>query len=1024
LPNTSLTQQSINQEIPFYKELTVSYLLSKDFCAEIIKNTCSLSDNELLTFLEWSLSNELLIKSSSNLLSCNCSLEHIQKNIIYVNIFELSAVLIEQICLNSNKENSLIEITIYRLSDLIGPKEVILILKKLAFKYYQQKKITKSIRYFYSCLAFSKSFSLHEDFILFAIYLSKLELLISPNHLNTINLQIEALKMAQSANNTRMEALLNLYAGLSYFFMGSESEGLTLMEKGWQQIKELNDSFLNTESIPAVGWYLYLQGKFKEAIKHYEKYILGIKEKSNPDVSFISYPPIIYSYIFLGEFHQAIILTILLRKQAINDDNFSIAATMRCIEGGIYLYLRNIEHGGNLLYKAYEETKQENNAFGHYFTLYNLSHLHYLQDNLKAARETLIIAREYADKIGIGRMYASPFVLDILYKIKKDKLPPINNLELDNEITINKNGFNIHLKGVSYRYEALEKIAKGYEYNKIIDLLIKSKGLLEQSGNSIEIAKTNIELSRIYLKMKDKKNAQYYAVLAWYNLGSYVDIYFPNELISLVNNLEPQVNLASSLKTLWMKYRNITSLEKLAAILFELNRIFEVESGAYFTLNKSNLDLRISQNILDQNKCSAKNQKIISLINYTIEQKKVITIFKSRRYTAKYNIDIDDEPLFILCIPLISKNISIGAFYHESYYRNTDLNDDDKQVIYEFAENYASHLDSILSYERLEIETARLSEQNKHLQNSKQKHELVFHDTVLKNIYENLKIVAKASVPVLFTGETGVGKEVYANKLYEMSTNTGPFIKVNCGAIPVSIMESELFGYEKGAFTGANQTKKGYFELANNGTLLLDEIGELSMQSQVILLRVLQEHEIQRVGGISPIKVNFRLIAATNKDLLKEVELGNFRRDLYYRLSIFPIHIPPLRERKTDILPLANYFIKKYCEALSKPIPILGQDQIVKLLDYPWTGNVRELENVIQRAIILCKDSHLIIPTLVSHSHNNKEELCTLEVMERKHIIQVLKHTNGKIGGPDGAAKILGLKRTTLISKMKKLGLS
>lgn len=1021
--NKSIIHQTNKQEIPFYTELFVVYLLSEDFDIEIIKKTCSLSENELLTFLEWSKSKGLLTNTSTNLYSCSFSSEYIQKMLVYVNIPAVSSVLLEQFFFDYTSEKS-IKTILYKLCDLIEPKEVIIILRKLAFKYYQIKSIIKSKKIFYCCLTFSKTFSLHEDFMFFAIYLSKLELLISPNHFNTINLQIEALKMAQSTNNIRMEGLLNLYTGLSYFFMGKELNGFTLMKKGWQKIKDLNDPFLNAESIPAVGWFLYLQGRFKEVIKHYEEYILSIREKNNPDVSFISYPPIIYSYIFMGEYHQAIILTKQLRKQAINDNNFSIAATMRCIEGSIHLYIRNIEYGETLLYKAYEETKQEKTAFGHYFTLYYLSHLYFLQNNLKAARETLIIARTYADKIGIGRLYASPFVLDILYHIKKENLPPITNLDIDKEIIINKDAINIHLKGVSYRYEALDKIAKGFEYNKIINLLLKSKDLLEQSGNTIELAKTNIELSRVYLKIKDREKAQKFAILAWYNLGGYVDIYFPNELIGLVNNLKPQVTFSSSLKTLWMKYRNFTNIEKIAGILFELNRIFEVERGAFFTLNNSNLNLLLSQNILNLTQSSPRNQKIISLINYTIEQKKIITIFKPRHNTVKYNISIDEEPVFILCIPLISKNISIGAFYHESYYRNTDLSNKETQLIYEFAENFASHLNTIISYEELKIEKTRLSEQNIHLQNSKQKHELIFHDKAIKSIYDNLQIVAKTNVPVLFTGQTGVGKEIFTNKLYEMSLNTGPFIKVNCGAIPESIMESELFGYEKGAFTGANQTKKGYFELANNGTLFLDEIGELSMQSQVIILRVLQEQEIQRVGGIKPIKVNFRLIAATNKDLKKEVELGNFRMDLYYRLNVFPINIPPLRERKTDILPLANYFIKKYCKILSKPVPVLDQDQIIKLLNYTWPGNVRELENIIQRAVILCNNTCLTIADFDSQSNNNNEDLCTLEEMQRKYIVKVLKHTRGKIGGSDGAANILGLKRTTLLSKMKKLDIS
>ena len=288
--------------------------------------------------------------------------------------------------------------------------------------------------------------------------------------------------------------------------------------------------------------------------------------------------------------------------------------------------------------------------------------------------------------------------------------------------------------------------------------------------------------------------------------------------------------------------------------------------------------------------------------------------------------------------------------------------------------------------------------------------------------------MARTKVPILLTGETGVGKEVFCSEIYEKSGCQGPYIKVNCGAIPETLIESELFGYERGSFTGASSQKKGYFELANKGTLFLDEIGELTLQAQVKLLRVLQEQEFIRVGGTRPVKVDFRLIAATNKDLKAEVEKGTFRKDLYYRLNVIQFVIPPLRERKSDISNMAHYFANKYCREMNCSPCQFSEDALVWMLDYDWPGNVRELENVVQRAVLLA-EGNIITKEILFQKKNSSiskpepEKLVTLEEMERRYILKVLRACNGRIAGSNGAAEILGMKRTTLNSKMERLGI-
>lgn len=298
------------------------------------------------------------------------------------------------------------------------------------------------------------------------------------------------------------------------------------------------------------------------------------------------------------------------------------------------------------------------------------------------------------------------------------------------------------------------------------------------------------------------------------------------------------------------------------------------------------------------------------------------------------------------------------------------------------------------------------------------------------HVFNLIEQVASFDTSVLILGESGTGKEGVANCIVQLSGRRNkPFIKINCAAIPAELMEAELFGYEKGAFTGASERRAGKFELANGGTILLDEIGELALELQAKLLRVLQEKEIQRIGSSKVIKTDIRILAATSRVLEKEVAEGRFRLDLYYRLLVYPVNLPPLRDRKEDIPLLVDYFIQYYSDKTSKRIKTVSADTIQKLLRYDWPGNIRELQHVIERSVLLSNDeiiNEIVLPelTAVLQGEDKKETgTKTLEEIERGHILSVLKQCNYKIAGKGGAAELLNLPPTTLHSKIKKLGI-
>jgi formate hydrogenlyase transcriptional activator len=297
----------------------------------------------------------------------------------------------------------------------------------------------------------------------------------------------------------------------------------------------------------------------------------------------------------------------------------------------------------------------------------------------------------------------------------------------------------------------------------------------------------------------------------------------------------------------------------------------------------------------------------------------------------------------------------------------------------------------------------------------------------MQEVFRNIEKVADTDSTVMLLGETGTGKELIARAIHRHSRRKdGMMVKVNCGALPSGLVENELFGHEKGAFTGAATRQKGRFELADKSTIFLDEVGELPLETQSKLLRVLQDRELERVGGTETIRVDVRIIAATNRNLEEQVKKNLFRADLYYRLNIFPIRIPPLRERTDDVPLLASYFVHKFAARMGKKITGINRRAMEKLVAWDWPGNVRELANIMERAVILCNGKALQARHIGLNSGQVTDtgQIPTLEEGERHLILRALEKCNGRLAGPKGAAALLGVNRSTLWSRMKRLGIA
>jgi len=838
---------------------------------------------------------------------------------------------------------------------------------------------------------------------------------------------------AEHMGDQRSQSLINLHLGRLLYFAEQRSEAIEAFMRGKAEVESLGDEDIMFRAAEFIGLYYFIQGIFAEAKMYFEKASQSFESGDWTQVAVNPSGPMWLGYCcaFLGHFHEAIGTLDYYRRLALDRANESLATTLRAVLGIVLLMIQDKKEAFFHLTGALNDAVSTGNTLAKYFARGGLSYHCLLEGQLRKSRELLEKTMFEGAPSGLIRQYASPIFLETIFEFHRHRLKPIARLNYRDETPRIMQEPNRHLKGVLLRLKAIESMAKKEDDSVAHSYLERSERDLTNSGDPIQLAKTWVEMARMKLRKGDKEGARVLAQKAWRGFSGYGNIFFPDDLRHMlaIKSDPPSAkgsreDFSESFLAMVQGLLPCTNLDELLnQIVTITNRLFGAERGCVFWFGKHSTDkremkLRGACNLLKTDVDAKEFKPNLGLIFKVHREGKPQIIRQGTSKQWRYHTKA------ILCIPLKIQGCVQGVLYHDNAYVKNCFEHFDNSTLLSMAEFISKYVENIYRYS-LYLEdkiTTNLSQ----LQQSGFQ-EIITGNLDMIRLLDQADRIAASDSTVLILGETGVGKELLAQRIHrESPRKKHSLVVVDITAIAENLIESELFGHEKGAFTGADRQRIGRIELAHNGTLFIDEIGEAPKFVQAKLLRATQEKTICRVGGTKTISSDFRLVAATNRDLATEVAEGRFREDLFYRLNVVPLTVPPLRKRKEDIPLLSRYFLSRYAAKFTNhEIDLTGEDE-EKLMAYDWPGNVRELKNVVERAVLLWTPDGLKFDLPQSDNRCEKdtyEDNLTLDELQRIHISRVLKMTNGKIGGPDGAAKILGVKRTTLNNRLRKLGL-
>ncbi|MBU2648084.1 sigma 54-interacting transcriptional regulator [bacterium] len=840
----------------------------------------------------------------------------------------------------------------------------------------------------------------------------------------------DAMTRAVKLGNSSAEALLEMHIAKNEWLRAGYANAMTHFNRGWSMARELDDPKLRRSATTFGTFFLYWQGRFKEAVQSYENSVNDVEKFPHGRFPLLAAITLGYCYAQIGQVTQGLGMIDAIRTLCLERGDMNLAAYTAGNMGIIMLDIQKPDDALAYIQIASREATQENNNWvlitGRLVSAYS----YFLKGDPKRC---IRLFREFLKKRSEIHVNVNlyPYLFSLLWEIEQGRLPVIKGYSLRQEVKRTIGIQNVFMKGVAYRYQALLEKSEGSPTQTVIASLNKSKECLQESGHQFELAETYMELARCQLLLKNGPAALELAAEASKILSPYSDKILPDDLRSIIEIPPINEQLLEEILQLGQKIADIVHDPTLVKqVLTAVNRMTGAERAAMFLLEEHDgaprFRLRASKNLTSSQINHPDFSSSLRMLEKVAQTGKGLIIGAEADKTAAFFSN--DNIRSRICVPMVLRRKVVGVLYHDNRLLSSAFKVSDLKLLSFFAAQAAFALDNASAYHEINRLNQHLSQEKayyreEHTQ-SIQANDIIGESPAIRQVMAQIEKVAQTDATALILGKTGVGKELVARGIHNQSQRRDkPFIRVHCSALPENLITSELFGHEKGSFTGATARRIGRFELADGGTLFLDEIGDIPHDVQVRLLRVLQTKEFERVGGSETLQSDFRLIAATNKNLEEEVKANRFRADLYYRLNVFPIQVPPLTERREDIKLLAYHFLKLYSIKMRKHFNRIPEDELQQLSRYDWPGNVRELENVIERGIIL--NSGPVFRTPELHAKQDHEEIfgkkASLREVEKRHILWALDQTGWKIRGPGGAAELLEIHPSTLHFRMKKL---
>lgn len=809
---------------------------------------------------------------------------------------------------------------------------------------------------------------------------------------------------------------------------GDYGRATKYFDQGWALARQMGREDILKWAALSTTEFLFWQGKVAEAVERYEQVIGNLEELPSDETTLRACASLGWCYAICGESARGVGLIDAVRERAgrlgLRDVKIysDLTTVLNLLEsrrvGEVEPYLTDIlslpeEVAGHYVLWAANACKA-----------YVLYHRGAMKESFRFLKQ----AHEHSKQHGWPH-HRGPWNFELLDALEKEGMV-YPEMCYESEITRVVNWPDMYMQGVGLRFRAQRAIERNGHRKEIEADLQRSLDLLSRSGARLEFARTQLLLARLRLHDGRSAEARHLIEEAWKTLSRVNEEAFPADLREHVSEEDREKLLIKTVVEVGTALGTVRNQSEVLQRIINLTmRLTRAERGGFFLLDEKAAPKLVASRNLDPAMVSAGQSEIdwTTIKEVAASGHEVIATGAGIRSVEG---PAEKERGWMICTPAVLQDRVVGVLYLECNLIALEFPGEDLPLLRAIGNQVAIALDNVRAYEEIARLRDRLEEETRvykmELESSAQLGEIVGESKAMRLLSAQIEKVAPTDSSVLITGETGVGKGLVARVIHRLSYRAdGPFIPVSASTLTEGLVAGELFGHEKGAFTGASTKRIGRFELADGGTLFLDDVDNLNQDIQMRLLRTLQEKEFERVGGNETIRSDFRVISATNQDLHALTRSGHFRSDLYYRLNVFPIHIAPLRQRKEDVPALVLHFLNLYSAKIGKNPPRVSESQMRRLTDYEWPGNVRELQHIVERALILSDGGSLQLSGLgeFAAEPDARWDFLSLEEMERSYIVEVLRACNWRVSGRKGAARLLQVKPTTLYSKIRRLGI-